>query len=124
MDDIADQVVPEHVPQLKGADDVRALLQVESVAVRKDARGYPRPILDISFHAAFEEEHGVSVLSDGDTVLGSGYMLDADLYKPRKASEPKRDAASKHAAKRRPDVERAVPKAPAKILKPRRRRKG
>ena len=122
LDDIADEVVGEHVPQLKGPDDVRALLLVESVAVRKDAPGYPRPVLDISFHAPFEEEHGVSVLSDGETVLGSGYMLDAELYKPHKASKPKRDAASKHATKRRPDVEAAVIKALSEVIKPLRRK--
>ena len=43
--------------------------------------GYPiDPLVELSFHAAFEEEHGVSVLTDGDSILGTGYYLDVVPY--------------------------------------------
>ena len=39
-----------------------------------------RPNASINFAAAFDEEHGVGVLSDGTRVLGIGYISDATPY--------------------------------------------
>jgi len=39
------------------------------------------PIAEISFEASFEEEHGVSVLTDGIDILGTGYILSVTPFK-------------------------------------------
>jgi hypothetical protein len=36
----------------------------------------------LSFRAAFEQEHGVGVLTDGQTVLGFGYSGEATPFEP------------------------------------------
>jgi hypothetical protein len=64
-----------------GADDLLPLLKVSQIGVRKQADGYPEPIVEISFHAEFEPEHGVGVLTDGHVVLGTGYHLDVMPFK-------------------------------------------
>lgn len=55
-----------------GPDDLLALMQVSQITVRKDVEGHDEPLVELSFHAAFDDEHGVSVLTDGETVLGMG----------------------------------------------------
>jgi hypothetical protein len=45
--------------------------------------GYEKPVVELSFHAAFEEEHGVGVLTDGNTILGTGYSVDVRPFKRR-----------------------------------------
>ena len=69
-------------PRPAGPDDVKRLLQVESIAVLDKYWGYPKPVIMITFHAAFEQEHDVSILTDGKSVLGTGYALEPALYKP------------------------------------------
>jgi hypothetical protein len=34
----------------------------------------------LSFHAAFEENHGVGVLTDGETIVGTGYGADVTPF--------------------------------------------
>jgi hypothetical protein len=67
-------------PPAKPAD-VLPGLQLGRIIVRD---GFPRhpadPIIELAFHAAFEEEHGVSILTDGQSILGVGYNLDVMPY--------------------------------------------
>jgi hypothetical protein len=65
---------------LRSAKDILPLLQVCEIRIRKGIRGHRKAVIDMSFHAAFEEEHGVSVLTDVNSVLGVGYMGEADLW--------------------------------------------
>lgn len=37
-------------------------------------------LIDLCFAAAFEEEHGVGFLSDGNEILGIGYFAEADPF--------------------------------------------
>jgi len=38
---------------------------------------YKIPFADLNFNTLFEEEHGLSILTDGKFILGTGYMHDA-----------------------------------------------
>lgn len=95
LKDIARQVESKHVRRLAGPDDVAALLQVESVIVHREYDDYPGPIGEITFHAAFEQEHGVSVLTDGRSALGCGYALEPSLYEPEPGQKSKRGTGGK-----------------------------
>lgn len=63
------------------ADDLLRLMRLAAIVVRPRVYGYEKPIVELSFHAAFEEEHGVGVLTDGTDVLGTGYSIDVTPYK-------------------------------------------
>jgi len=82
---IAEQI-DMYAPKLsppRNADDILALMQLYRIAVRrKDSYNYDRTMVELSFHAAFEGEHGVGILTDGTKILGSGYSSDVQPYKP------------------------------------------
>lgn len=68
---------PEEAPQ--SAEDVLKLLQVCAICVHTK-RGNRPAMAEIAFHASFEQEHGVSVLTDGKKILGIGYMYDVEPF--------------------------------------------
>lgn len=78
LDDVADAMGEDEPPSC--AEDLLALLQVECLTIRKEIDGHEGPLVELSFQAAFEGEHGVSALTDGDNILGLGYMTDATLF--------------------------------------------
>ena len=65
------------------ADDLLGLMALSSIVVRRKVDGYDKPVVELSFAAAFEEEHGVGVLTDGKKVLGTGYSTDVTPYPPQ-----------------------------------------
>jgi hypothetical protein len=68
--------------------DLLPALNPAAMIVR-DFPGYPSPMVELKFHAAFEEEHGVSVLTDGQLVLGIGYNLDVVPFGFKPPSPPR-----------------------------------
>ena len=87
LDDVAKAVGPKR--PLRGPKDVLRLLQVDAVFIRSASpgmAGYDKPAAEIAFHAAFEDEHGVGVLTDGEAILGIGFTLDVVLFEPKKRS--------------------------------------
>lgn len=48
--------------------------------LRKSVDGYDEPIVELSFSAPFEDEHGVGVMTDGQSVLGIGYSCDVTPF--------------------------------------------
>jgi len=61
-------------------DDLLALMQLSQITVCKDVEGHDDPVVELSFHADFDEEHGVGFLTDGETVLRIGYSGDPIPY--------------------------------------------
>jgi hypothetical protein len=55
-------------------------MRLSSICVRPRVEGYDKPIVELRFAAAFEEEHGVGVLTDGGKILGTGYSVDVTPY--------------------------------------------
>jgi hypothetical protein len=70
------------LPEPAGPDDLRRGMKLVQIAIRTQVDGYPRPVADLLFAAVFAEEHGLSVLTDGAAVLGSGFHLDVKPYTP------------------------------------------
>lgn len=64
----------------KRAEDLLSAMDFLRVVIRKEVDGYAHPVAELTFAAVFEEEHGVGVLTDGQDILGTGYMGEADLF--------------------------------------------
>lgn len=56
--------------------DLAPLLGLQGICIHRETDGYDQPVAELQFAAAFEEEHGVGVLTDGINVLGIGYISD------------------------------------------------
>lgn len=68
-----------HVP--KCPDDLKKVLEPKDLTVRREF-SQPKPwIGELNFHAGFDVEHGVGVLTDGIDVLGIGYSSTARRFK-------------------------------------------
>jgi len=68
--------------QLQEQVEVLAIMVPTVVNVRKWVLGHDKPVAEIYFFAAFEQEHGVGILTDGDVVLGIGYSGEARPFNP------------------------------------------
>ena len=66
----------EHGQILTGPENVAPLMRFQGVAICNQCNGLKEPIGVLSFAAAFEEEHGVAILTDGNRILGSCYACD------------------------------------------------
>ena len=75
LDQIADDYEEEDMPALASADDLHNALALSSISIRQDDESGNRPVVELSFDAFFEEEHGVGILTDGEAILGTGYMI-------------------------------------------------
>jgi len=85
LDSLADGMeFEESLKPPKKAADVPRLMQLTNISVPKPRRGQDKPLAELSFAAAFEEEHGVGILTDGRTILGIGYSSDVSPFKKSK----------------------------------------
>jgi hypothetical protein len=64
------------LPSPNAADDLLAMMKLHQITVYKSVDGYPGPVAELSFSAPFEDEHGIGVLTDGESILGIGYSVD------------------------------------------------
>ena len=69
----------DHAPPQREKDLLR-LMRPYQIILHKKLYDYPKPVAEIVFRAAFDEEHGVGVLTDGTRILGIGYGGDADPF--------------------------------------------
>jgi hypothetical protein len=74
LDQVADRMFGNVA--LTGPEVLFSILGAYGIMIRKGVHGYERAIAEIDFRARFEEEHGLGVLTDGDSVLGLGYAVD------------------------------------------------
>ena len=63
----------ENVPPLTCAADLFAFLAPLSVTIRESIHGFDRPVAIVQLISAFEDEHCVGILTDGERVIGLGY---------------------------------------------------
>jgi hypothetical protein len=67
----------------RGAGDLFKLLRLSEIRITKSSSGSECLRAELNFEAAFEEEHGVGILTDGAEILGIGYSGDASEFAPR-----------------------------------------
>lgn len=83
LDAVRDGAEDSDVPSLDGPDDLLGWMRLWQIAVRTGDWKAGKLLVEFSFHAAFEEEHGVGVLTDGQSIVGLGYSCDAGLFKSK-----------------------------------------
>ena len=82
LETVAEGMEDSDLPPPKKANDLLRLMRLFQISVRKGADGHDKPVVELCFWAAFEEEHNVGVLTDGKSVLGAGYHIDVSAYEP------------------------------------------
>jgi hypothetical protein len=90
MKTIGKQFQAARLPPPKGPHDLLPALQLTGLSIFNEWWDHPAPILYLDFHAAFEEEHGVSMLGDADRMLGMGFSTgDVMLWKELRKTKPR-----------------------------------
>ena len=56
------------------------LLGSPGIMIQKSGYGYDYPLATLTFNALFEIEHGIGILTDGKSIIGTGYMMDASPF--------------------------------------------
>lgn len=64
-------------PPPTSANGIAALMRLQGISIHQHG---DKPVAELNFWAEFEPEHGVGVLTDGETVLGTGYSYDVSPY--------------------------------------------
>jgi hypothetical protein len=106
MDQVAENFGYDDRPSPTGPSDLVPVMGFMGLAIRESLHEYNMPIAELTFSAVFEEEHGVGVLTDGDTILGTGYASDVLTYEMQA-----RSASSEAQSDAEPDLE-PPPSAP------------
>ena len=73
LDAVSEGFLNAGLPKPERHQDVLPGLQLTAIHIFPHIEEYPHPVAYLEFHAAFEEEHGLCVLSDGEKVLGTAY---------------------------------------------------
>jgi hypothetical protein len=74
LDLVVEAMETEYRP--RGAGDLLDHLHLYCIRVRKRVGDRKRPLVELRFHADFEWEHGVGVLTDGKNIRGTGTCCD------------------------------------------------
>jgi hypothetical protein len=74
------QWLEAYSPRPGNAADVARQLELNHLTVRQGG-GWKHPLAELSFSAAFEDEHGVGILTDGKSIVGIGYSVDVRPFK-------------------------------------------
>ncbi|MDB5318495.1 MAG: hypothetical protein JWN40_126 [Phycisphaerales bacterium] len=71
----------EEVPPLSSASALLGWMHPTGIVVRHSGiRSDQPPLIELTCSAVFEEEHGVGILTDGERVLGTGYIYDVEPF--------------------------------------------
>ena len=94
--------IEKQTSPLKAPKDLLDLLQLDIIYIQKPQPGRSDPFIlnpfngkkvkappraavpasaELEFHAAFEEEHGVGILTDCNSILGIGYSTDVTPFR-------------------------------------------
>ncbi len=83
------------LPPPKKAADLLKLIGHPGITVHKKVFYHDKPIVELSYAAAFEEEHGLGILTDGTAIIGIGYSSDVTPFKKSKRKAPPKKAKRK-----------------------------
>ena len=77
MKQVAENFGYGDLPAPKRPENLVPVMSFIRVRIYEENYDYKLPFADLNFNALFEEEHGLSILTDGKVILGTGYMHDA-----------------------------------------------
>ena len=80
LDQVNKSLEHSDIPPLREAGDLYRVLDPSDILIEIDTHGDQYPVAWCNFGCDFEEEHGLSLLTDGDQLVGSGYAGDATKY--------------------------------------------
>ncbi|MBB3697628.1 hypothetical protein KMW28_05540 [Flammeovirga yaeyamensis] len=66
--------------ELSKESDINSLLSLSGIWIHEEFTNFETPLIELAFHASFEEEHGVGILTDSNTIIGAGYIMDVSPY--------------------------------------------
>lgn len=81
LDSVGEHLLDSGLPKPERPQDVLLALQLTAIRIFTQIDEYPHPVAYLEFHAAFEEEHGFCVVSDGERVLGTAYSGEPAIAK-------------------------------------------
>ena len=79
MDTINDAFRAAKLPPPTKPDDILGALRLSEIHILTQLDDHPNPVAVLTFDAAFEEEHGLCVVTDGKKVLGSSYGAEPEI---------------------------------------------
>lgn len=79
LDAINEQFEGAGLPLAEEAADLLPAMRLANVAIYKLQPGN-KTVADFIFNALFEQEHGLSVITDGKAILGTGFIGDVAMY--------------------------------------------
>jgi len=74
LDQVAEGMEDREAPE--SADELFELMRLNGITIKPAEDDSDTFVAELNFDAAFEEEHGVGVLTDGLEILGLGYSGD------------------------------------------------
>jgi hypothetical protein len=77
---VHDSLTGYELPVPTGPEDLKKVLEPKDLTIRRHPSLPEQWIAEFNFHAGFDVEHGVGVLTDGKRILGIGYASDASLF--------------------------------------------
>jgi hypothetical protein len=77
MQQVTENFGYDELPAPERPEDLAPVMNFLRVNIYEEKYDYKLPFADLNFTALFEEEHGLSILTDGKIILGTGYMHDA-----------------------------------------------
>jgi len=81
MDTVNKSFRAAKLPPPDKPQDILPALQLTAIMIFTQLWKYPRPVVVLDFHAAFEVGHGLCVVTDGERVLGTGYTGEPEIGK-------------------------------------------
>lgn len=80
LDTVNEYLAEDDLEPVTSAEDLYRILEPESLRADFDIHGDHTPIVTVQFHCEFEQEHGLTIMTDGQQVRGTGYSGDATQY--------------------------------------------
>lgn len=78
---VAELISEQGLPVPARWEDLRNVMSLKSLRIRRDLAPPKRWVGVFCFEAAFDIEHGVGILTDGSNIIGIGYAGDADRFR-------------------------------------------
>ena len=82
VNSVTEGLEDKDLPPLDGPDALLGWMRLSQIVTWNRDPEREKPLIELSFCAAFEDEHGVGVLTDGVSIVGLGYSCEVDPFDP------------------------------------------